>query len=480
MVDLKLKEGFSPIFLACRRVSFEWKKEINEELDKWVNDGIIFPVEYSEWATPLVPVKKSNGKLRLCADFRVTLNKWVVEVKYPLPRIEEIMENLKGAKYFSKVDFSSAYLQFLKEEIRKLLTITTPKGLFAFCRLPFGLSVSASIFQRTMASVFQGLEGVFYYMDDVLITGVTPEQHNQRLEEVFKRKQDKGLKASKEKSVNFEWKIEQRNAFENLKRKIGEEPILVCFNNDLEIILAVDASNKSVGGALLHVIDGLERPIIFFSRIFHEVETRYSVIEQEALAIIFELTKCREYLIGKRFVIYTDHKPLIHLFKKDNKELMMSPRCFRCQSFGHQIKDCNIPTHVLQNREREDHLSETDEVTGTSYFCGKNNRVQSEVAYQNYNKINEIESRFKPYGNRQWPPISYDGTIKRTNIIQDRTGGITSMGNLYYGKIQDKNDNSIKMRSNIVKVTNNADVQRRIDVMDTKEEEILKDREEDI
>ncbi|XP_065315624.1 uncharacterized protein LOC135924496 [Gordionus sp. m RMFG-2023] len=127
-VDVKLKKGFSPNFLACRRVPFEWKREIDEELDQWVRNGIIIPVEYSEWATPLVPVRKSNGKLRLCADFRVTLNRWVVEVKYPLPRIKEILASLKGIKYFSKVDFSSSYLQLpLKEEIHKLFTITTPK-----------------------------------------------------------------------------------------------------------------------------------------------------------------------------------------------------------------------------------------------------------------------------------------------------------------------------------------------------------------
>ncbi|CAK9292456.1 unnamed protein product [Gordionus sp. m RMFG-2023] len=220
-------------------------------------------------------------------------------------------------------------------------------------------------------------------MDDVLLTGITPEQYNQRL--VFKRIRDKGLRASKGKSVlgltevmylghqingmevkpleknlknitnmnppnyyhrfvekfakvasplydllkkgvHFEWKIEQQEAFKILKEKIGKEPILVCFNNDLEIILAVDASDNGVGGALLHLIDGVERPIIFFSRVFREVETRYSVIEQEYLAVIFGLTKCREYLIGKIFIIYRDHRPLIHLFKKDNKELMLSPR----------------------------------------------------------------------------------------------------------------------------------------------------------
>ncbi|XP_065313442.1 uncharacterized protein LOC135922862 [Gordionus sp. m RMFG-2023] len=117
-----------------------------------------------------------------------------------------------------------------------------------------------------MASVFQGLEGIFYYMDDVLVTGATPDQHNI----VWKR-------------------VLMHNDYHVV--------VTVCFNNDLEISMAVDASNKGVGGALLHVIEGLERPIIFFSRVFRDVETRYSVIEQEALAVIFGLTKCREYLI---------------------------------------------------------------------------------------------------------------------------------------------------------------------------------------
>ncbi|XP_065318874.1 uncharacterized protein LOC135926869 [Gordionus sp. m RMFG-2023] len=129
--------------------------------------------------------------------------------------------------------------------------------------------------------------------------------------------------------INFEWKDVQQIAFEILKEKIGKEPVLVCFDNELENVLAVDASNKGVGGALLQVIEGLERPVLFFSRVFREVETRYSVIEQEALAVMFGLTKCREYLIGKRFVVFTDHKPLIHLFRKDNRELMMSPRLQR-------------------------------------------------------------------------------------------------------------------------------------------------------
>ncbi|XP_065323084.1 uncharacterized protein LOC135930230 [Gordionus sp. m RMFG-2023] len=77
-VDIRLKEGFVPQYCPVRRVPFEWRAEMEKELDNWVRDGIICPIGYSEWATPLVPVRKAYGKLRLCADFRVTLNPWVV------------------------------------------------------------------------------------------------------------------------------------------------------------------------------------------------------------------------------------------------------------------------------------------------------------------------------------------------------------------------------------------------------------------
>ncbi|XP_065318945.1 uncharacterized protein LOC135926938 [Gordionus sp. m RMFG-2023] len=163
-----------------------------------------------------------------------------------------------------------------------------------------------------MAAVFQGLEEVLY-MDDVLVTGVTPEQHTQRLTE----------------GERFEWEREQEVEFEELKCRIGRESILVCFNNDLES-------------------DG----------------TRYSVIEQDALAVIFGLTKCWEYLIRGRFMVYTDHKPLVHLFKKDNKELMLSPRLQRWLLVG------SFDLQLKYRRGRENYL--LDILSG----CGAGENVE--------------------------------------------------------------------------------------------------------
>ncbi|XP_065320413.1 uncharacterized protein LOC135928018 [Gordionus sp. m RMFG-2023] len=122
-----------PKFCAVRRVPFVWRQEVEKELDHWVKEGIVSQVEYSVWATPLVSVKMANVSVRLYADFRVTLNPCLVEVKYTLPRIEEILASLKGSRYFSKVYFSNAYLQLrIKQERQRLLTITTPKGLSCF------------------------------------------------------------------------------------------------------------------------------------------------------------------------------------------------------------------------------------------------------------------------------------------------------------------------------------------------------------
>ncbi|CAK9291465.1 unnamed protein product [Gordionus sp. m RMFG-2023] len=398
-VDIRLEENYRPKFCGIRRLPFSWIEEIDKELDKWLRDGIIKPIVHSEWATPLVPIKKPDNSLRLCIDYRVTVNKCVINEKYPLPRIEQLLANLRGDTLFSKIDFSNAYLQIkVSEKTSKILTITTHRGLFAFCRLPFGLKISAPIFQRTMTALFQGIKGIMYYLDDVLISGRTEEEHNARLVKVLNIIVENGLKANLKKSVfgvkeikylghvikgneitpigknidkimnmrapnnkaevqaflgatnyyhrfvqnfaeiatplydllkknkKFEWGEAQEKSFEKLKIKMVEKPILSCFNEKLNIILAVDASNEGIGGVLLQMIDNVEKPVLFLSRRFNSTEKNYSTIEREALALKFGLTKCKEYLIGKRFLLYTDHKPLVDLFKKENKELMISPR----------------------------------------------------------------------------------------------------------------------------------------------------------
>ena len=105
-----------------------------------------------EWATPIVPVLKRDGNsVRICGDYKVTVNQEIVVDQYPLPRIEDIFANLSGGKHFTKIDLRNAYLQLeVDDSSKNLLTINTQKGLFRFNRICFGVASAAAIWQRTI------------------------------------------------------------------------------------------------------------------------------------------------------------------------------------------------------------------------------------------------------------------------------------------------------------------------------------------
>lgn len=117
-----------------------------------------------------------------------------------MPRLEDLFSTLSGGQFFTKLDLSQAYQQVLLEEnAKQYLTINTHRGLFQYTRLPFGVSSAPSIFQRIMDSLLQGLKQVCVYLDDILITGKTKEEHLRNLEEVLKRLQQAGLRLKRKK-----------------------------------------------------------------------------------------------------------------------------------------------------------------------------------------------------------------------------------------------------------------------------------------
>ncbi|UYV76561.1 K02A2.6-like, partial [Cordylochernes scorpioides] len=140
------------------------------------------------------------GSLRICGDFRCTANKAIELDKYPLPSIDEIFSKLSGNTIFSSLDLSRAYLQVrLSEEAKRVVNINTTKGLFAFKRLPYGVAVAPNKFQREMDNLFADMSGVACYIDDILVAGKDHRDHEQKLELVFKRLQEKGLRLNKDK-----------------------------------------------------------------------------------------------------------------------------------------------------------------------------------------------------------------------------------------------------------------------------------------
>lgn len=150
-----------------------------------------------------MPVLKSDGKsVRICGDFKLTVNQASKLDRYPILKIEDLFANLAGGKAFSKLDMSQAYQQIvLEERSQNFVVINTHQGLFRYKRLPFGIASAPGIFQRAMESLLTAIPGVTVYLDDVLITGETEEQHLSALEEVLKRMSKAGLRLRKDKCV---------------------------------------------------------------------------------------------------------------------------------------------------------------------------------------------------------------------------------------------------------------------------------------
>ena len=171
-VELLVDSSVPPKFCKPRPVPFAVRQKVETELQRLQDESVIEPVQFSQWATPIVPVVKQDGTVRICGDYKATINRALKSEVYPLPRIEELFAAMAGGQLFSKMDLSHAYQQLvLEEESQKLVTITTHKGLFKYNRLPFGISTAPTVFQRVMENLLQGLKYVAVYLDDILITG---------------------------------------------------------------------------------------------------------------------------------------------------------------------------------------------------------------------------------------------------------------------------------------------------------------------
>lgn len=198
--SLHLKEGASPVHYKPRPVPYAMRTGIEDELYRLVDEGIIEPIESSDWASPIVPVLKTNRQIRLCGDYKVTFNPHLQVDKYPIPRVPDLLTKLHKGCIYTKLDLAQAYQQVeLDEESKKLVTIATHKGLFKFNRLSYGVSSAPGLFQREMEKVLNDLEGVVVYFDDVVVSGKDKLDHDRNLCEVLRRFQECGLTVNKEK-----------------------------------------------------------------------------------------------------------------------------------------------------------------------------------------------------------------------------------------------------------------------------------------
>lgn len=172
-------------------------RKVMKELEEMENNGIIEKSE-SEWASPMVIVKKKDGGVRLCVDY-MGLNAVTKFDVYPMPRIEELLDKVGDAKFISTMDLAKGYWQVpLNDEDKEKTAFSTPNGLFQFITMPFGLSGVPATFQRMMDNVLRGTDdyaGV--YLDDIVIY----ETHLEHLGRIFQRLKEGNLTIKTAKCV---------------------------------------------------------------------------------------------------------------------------------------------------------------------------------------------------------------------------------------------------------------------------------------
>lgn len=205
--SINIKPNSNSVYSKPYRIPHHQKDEVNKQINEMLKNNIIENTQ-SEWNSPilLVPKKSSNDtkKWRLVIDYR-KVNQTLQDDKFPLPNIEEVINSLSGAKYFSHLDLSQGYYQCeIKPEDRPITAFTTPTGQFQMTRLPMGLKTSPSSFSRLMTIAMSGLnmEKCLIYLDDLIIFGQTMEEHNRNLIDVFERLRKVNLRLNPEK-CNF-------------------------------------------------------------------------------------------------------------------------------------------------------------------------------------------------------------------------------------------------------------------------------------
>ncbi len=203
-LQLKIRlSDMTPVKRTYVSVPKPLHNEVKEYLEDLLNKGWT-QKSRSSYASPVVCVRKKNGSLRLCIDYR-ELNRKSIPARHPIPRVQDMLNSLSGSAWFSVLDQGKAYHQgFVEEGSQPFTAFITPWGLYEWVRIPFGLSSAPAEFQRSMEECLLGLrdDTCLPYLDDNLIHSKTLEEHLCDVREVLRQYQSRGVKLTA-KSVSF-------------------------------------------------------------------------------------------------------------------------------------------------------------------------------------------------------------------------------------------------------------------------------------
>ncbi|GJY08602.1 putative reverse transcriptase domain-containing protein [Tanacetum coccineum] len=351
--QIDLVPGAAPVARAPYRLAPSEMKELAEQLQELSDKGFIRPSS-SPWGAPVLFVKKKDGSFRMCIDYR-ELNKLTVKNRYPLPRIDDLFDQLQGSSVYSKIDLRSGYHQLrVREEDIPKTAFRTRYGHYEFQVMPFGLTNAPAVFMDLMNRVCKPYldKFVIVFIDDILIYSKNKEEHEEHLKlilELLKKEElyakfskcefwipkvqflghvidSKGIHVDPAKIESIKDWASPKNATEirqflglagYYRRFIEGAPILDLPKGSKNFIVYCDASHKGLDVVLMPN----EKVIAYASRPLKIHEKNYTTYDLELGAVVFALKIWRHYLYGTRCTVFTDHKSLQHIL--DQKELNM-------------------------------------------------------------------------------------------------------------------------------------------------------------
>ena len=349
--DAKPYSLFTP-----RHVPLPLGPKVMEELDRMEREGVISKVrEPTPWCAGIVVVLKMSGNVRICVDLK-PLNESVLRKVHPLPKVDDTLAYLAGARVFSKLDANSGFWQIpLSQSSRLLTTFITPTGRYCFNKLPFGISSAPEHFQRRMSELLEGLQGVLCHMDDILVFGRDQAEHDSRLTAVLTRIEATGATLNPHKcefnksSLKFLAHVINSNGIQadpdktETIRKMKHPTSVPELRRFMGMVNQLRKFSPNLAELTQPLRELLSRSSTWTwgphqSKAFTLVKEELS-IEKEALAATWACEKFSYFILSKHIEIKTDHKPLVPLLGTKHLD--------------------NLPPRVLRFRLRLDRFSYT-------------------------------------------------------------------------------------------------------------------------
>ncbi|QRW08576.1 Retrotransposable element Tf2 protein [Ceratobasidium sp. AG-Ba] len=384
-------------------------RTIKEFIDQELADGKIRPSK-SPIASPCFFVKKKDGSLRLVTDYR-KINNITIPDQFPMPLQVELVDQVKNAKIYSKLDLRWGFNNIrIKEGDEWKTAFRTAYGIYEYLVMPFGLKNAPAVLQRMMNDIFRHLLGVtvVVYMDDILIFSEKEEDHAEH-KVIFLGLviTPEGISMEEEKiKAIMEWsaprKIKEVQAFLGfeIKKRVSQDPVLIHPDPDKPFILETDASGIAIGAILSQRgEDGYLHPVAYLSKSYNDAQRNYDTANKELLAIVESLKHWRIYLEGTILpvTVFTDHRNLerwknAETFNRRHARWHMELASFNFEIHYRPGKMSNKPDALSRRHDHEDIPNPQQIMINAERFKGFKANIEIDIISMIRESLSDDES----------------------------------------------------------------------------------------